>query len=167
MIAGGKGVYRAESGRGDRKGCAPLLSCMPVDSATAYARTEWHRRQTEITGEPKAGGDIIAGSSCSEGGCGSAGQSLGNRRLARFEACLRGYHHPESGDYRDRFHRADGCPATCPGAIHWRCFWSEYASMAFWRRTRGIDGTSLCCLLLVQDRAYLSDEGVGGERLGK
>ena len=34
----GKGVSQAQSGTGGRKGCSPLLSCMPVDSATAYVR---------------------------------------------------------------------------------------------------------------------------------
>ncbi len=38
MIAGEKGVFQAQSGRGGRKGCSPSLSCMPVDSATAYVR---------------------------------------------------------------------------------------------------------------------------------
>jgi hypothetical protein len=33
-----KGVSQAQYGRGGRKGCSPLLSCMPVDSASAHVR---------------------------------------------------------------------------------------------------------------------------------
>jgi hypothetical protein len=69
----GKGVSQAQSGKGGRKGCAPLGSCMPVDSATAYVGTQSHRRRTQEKGEPKAAGDLTAGSSCGAGGYGSAG----------------------------------------------------------------------------------------------
>jgi hypothetical protein len=34
----GKLVSQDQSGLGGQKGCSPLLSCMPVDSATAYVR---------------------------------------------------------------------------------------------------------------------------------
>jgi hypothetical protein len=75
----GKGVSQAQSGKGGRKGCAPLGSCMPVDSATAYVGTQSHRRRTQEKGEPKAAGDLTAGSSCGAGGYGSAGGGEGGK----------------------------------------------------------------------------------------
>ena len=56
-----KGVSQAQSGKGGRKGCAPLGSCMPVDSATAYVRnaiaSEAHARKggAEGRGRPYGG----------------------------------------------------------------------------------------------------------------
>ena len=34
----GWAFHRHQSGRGGRRGCSPLLSCMPADSATAWVR---------------------------------------------------------------------------------------------------------------------------------
>jgi len=56
-----KGVFQAQSGRGDRKGCAPLLSCMQADSATAHVRKGIASEAEVRNGEPMAGGGLTAG----------------------------------------------------------------------------------------------------------
>ena len=63
-----KGVYQAQSGRGGRKGCSPLLSCMLVDSATAYVPNGIAAEADVRNGEPKAEGDLTVGNSCRAGG---------------------------------------------------------------------------------------------------
>ena len=72
-----KGVSQAQSGRRARKGCAPLWPCMPVDSATAYVRDRIASGAHVRSGEPKAAGNLAAGSSCGTGGPGSAGRGAG------------------------------------------------------------------------------------------
>jgi hypothetical protein len=77
LDSGMEGRFTAQSGRGDPKGCSPLLSCMPADSATAHVQNGIAPEADVRNGEPKAAGVLTAGSSCGSGGLGSAGGSGG------------------------------------------------------------------------------------------
>jgi hypothetical protein len=55
-----KCVSHAQSGRGGRKGCDPLLSFMPVDSATAYVAIGIAGEADVRNGEQRAASDRTA-----------------------------------------------------------------------------------------------------------
>ena len=74
-----KGVSQAQSGRGGRKGRSPLLSCMPVDSATAHVRN-----------------GIASGAHARNAGAKGRGRPYGGTFMRRRRSWKRG---PGRGDY--------------------------------------------------------------------